>query len=215
MDTKLIRSMITVIATEEEMRKSIPSDADEAQYGYDEWRMEDWPLLNNMYLLVMVSIWHSIERDLVLLAARRGDPTSKIPFEEYKSCVTAIANTRQRLRRLKKELKLSAFSDWRALDALRLLANCYKHDPFNEPQDELLKALGLDRAACYASLNESPALCEAFCSALGLGAEAQYKDVAKAYLEIADRFIKEVRTKTPLRPHKARRVSFRAADLAR
>jgi hypothetical protein len=54
--------MLTVIATEEEMRKGIPSDEEELQFGYDEWLQEHWPFLNSMYLLVMVLIWHNVER---------------------------------------------------------------------------------------------------------------------------------------------------------
>src|SRR3990172_10058221 len=77
LDLDSIRSMLTVIAIDEDTRKSIPYDEEELQFGYDEWRQEHWPLVNNMYLLVMVAIWHSVERELVLMAARVGSPESK------------------------------------------------------------------------------------------------------------------------------------------
>src|SRR5437879_1381859 len=102
-----------------------------------------------MYLLVMVSTWYYVERELVRMAARVGDPASKIPFEEYKSEVTAMAEPSGQLRRLEERLNLSGYSDWNTLDALRLLANGYKHDPFNRPQQGLLKKLGLDTAVAY------------------------------------------------------------------
>lgn len=216
MNAGLIRSMLTVIALEEETRESIPANEEELQFGYDEWREEHLPFVNSMYLLVMVSIWHYVERELVRMAARVGDPVSKISFEDYKHAITKMGKPGQ-LKRLKGILRLSDYSEWNTLDVLRLLANSYKHDPFDKPKRELLEALHLhlDPKANYRELNQSPALCDAFCSFLGLGVEAQYKDVARSYVDIAETFLNAVRTNTPLRHRKGGRVSSSAAKAER
>jgi hypothetical protein len=206
----LLRSMITVIATEEDMRRSIPPDEAEAQLGYDEWREEHWPFLNDMYLLVMVAIWHATERALIRMAAQVGDPASKISADEYHAAVTTMAKPSKRTQRLVTALSLTKYPHWRKLDTLRLLANCYKHDPFKRPQEDLLKALGLDHTLNYAGLHESSKLCAGFCSLLKLGPETQYKHVASSYLDIAERFLKEVRARAPLRPLNAAKGTLRA-----
>src|SRR5262245_15715230 len=141
LNISLLRSMLTVIATEEDMRKSIPSDS------YDKWWEEHWPFVTSMYLLVMVSIWHYIERELVRMAARVGDPASTIPTDEYNNAATTMADPKGRWNRLEVSLRPKDYPDWSAVNALRLLSNCYKHDPFNKPQRGLLNALDLHHPA--------------------------------------------------------------------
>jgi hypothetical protein len=47
------------------------------------------------------------------------------------------------------------------METLRLLANCDKHNPSEEPEEQLLKHLALDESVPYAPLAESNSLREA------------------------------------------------------
>jgi len=105
-------------------------------------------------------------------------------------------------------LKLKSCEGERQIEALRLLANSYKHDPSKKPDEDLLKLLNLETGVTYAPLAESDGLREGLASFISLERDADYCDIAETFVTIVDRFIDDVQKKTQLS-----RVRWGAASL--
>jgi hypothetical protein len=112
----------------------------------DQQTFYDTPFVNELYLLVLLFIWHKIEKEIVNIAALSAErDDSPISRDDYRNEVVRLAKLRHEKR--KKELgELLPLDqhDWALLDLLRLLANSYKHDPFDKPSKNLLKRLRID-----------------------------------------------------------------------
>jgi len=89
---------------------------------------------------------------------------------------------------------------WDLLDVLRLLANSFKHDPFDKPSVVLLKRLGLPENMNYGSLAESGAVRFGLCKFLGIGDDAAFSEIVDAVRKFCDRILFMLQAGTPLRP---------------
>ncbi len=148
MNAKLIKSLIELSKTEElsreNARSSMSPDAADCQATF-----YDTPLTNELYLLVLLFMWHEIEKEILLLAALSGSQaTSPITRDEYRKEVVRLETLRPDKRKKELEKRLPALDQgaWDLLDVLRLLANSFKHDPFDKPSDVLLNR-NIQRAA--------------------------------------------------------------------
>jgi hypothetical protein len=97
---------------------------------------------------------------------------------------------------------------WDLLDVLRLLANSFKHDPFDKPSEVLLKRLGLPKNMNYGSLAESGAVRFGLGQFLGIGDDAEFSEIVDAVRKSCDRILFMLQAGTPLRRFESERVSL-------
>jgi hypothetical protein len=91
------------------------------------------------------------------------------------------------------KLNLTEFPEWRtSIETLRLLSNCYKHDPSGDPDEELLSHLKLDLTVKYASLPESRCFREGLAVSLGLDKGTDYCTIVDQFLTTANLFLAAV-----------------------
>jgi hypothetical protein len=184
-----------------------------ANYEYDEWLFVEAPFVHELCLMVLVAVRHEVERELVRIAAQVGE--REITVEEYRANLQREQMALLRKdgwQNLRDKLKLESDHTYECMEALRLLANSYKHSPFLEPKKELLKLLNLKTDVKYASLPESDGLREGLGCFIGLGKDAAFSDIAERFVDEAISFIDAVRRSTALSPIKSRPVSLDPKD---
>lgn len=217
MKTDLITSIIELIKSEEERRNdNLPRD--NPDLTCDQWIFDDLPILNGHYLLVLVLVWHEIEKELLRLAARADEnATIKISRQDYREEVKRLRGigNKKRWTTIEGRLHIKSFDDHEILDVLRLVVNCYKHDPSDRPDDELLKKLALDTGTPYAPLAESFAFQKALARFVGIDEDSGYSEIAKKFVLSSRQFLREVKMGASLRPFKRETVSFRPSDAER
>jgi hypothetical protein len=200
METAVFKEMIAVVRTEQQRR----ADAD---------RSTDEPFFNEHCLMLLVALWHQVERELVALAARAADDGKEISRERYQKNV----------HRLQEELRKSAKQGWKTIggrlshkscqeythmEVLRSLANSYKHHPSMKPNDELLKLLKKellkltkqDTGVNYGRLPDSWMLQQALAAFVGLDRCAAYCDIAEQLVDKASAFLEDVRSRAKVSP---------------
>jgi hypothetical protein len=161
--------------------------------------------------LVLLFIWHEIEKEIVLLAGMSGvcDPS---PFtrNEHRKEVERLCGLPFGKRRVEIEIRLPQIDrrSWDFLDVSRTLANCFKHDPFDKPDGRLLARLGLAENMNYATLSESGAIRFGLAEFLSLNPQAPFSEIVEAVQKSCDRILFMVRAGTPLRPLQQERVSL-------
>jgi hypothetical protein len=209
MNTDLIRSLVGLVEAEEQNRKnarsSMPVEAADYQATF-----RDTPLVNELYLLVLLFIWHEVEKEIVLIAALSSMvDNSPISRDDYSKEVDRLGSLdgKTRKRELKKLLPLDR-RQWDLLEVLRLLANSFKHDPFDKPNGILLKRLGLPENANYAPLSESGAVRFGLSKFLGIGDEATFSEIVNALRKSCDQILFVLRSGTRLRSFKHELVSL-------
>lgn len=215
METQIFEEMIAVVRDEQQRRSSLLTD-EEPDFAYDEWLFTDAPFVNELCLVLLVALWHEVERELVKLAAQAGHDGKEISGKEYEEEV-------QKLRKgkgwdwttINDSLKLKSCGQYKPVEALRFLANSYKHDPWNEPDVKLLQLLKLETGAKYAALPESPGLQEGLAAFMGLGKEAAYCDIVEGFLDVASGFIAEIRSHTKVSAVRRGPTSFNPDVCAR
>jgi hypothetical protein len=144
----------------------------------DVWLFTDEPFVNEMCLMVLVAIRHQVERELVFLAARANGVTTMDLGQYRQSVMTGRAGLIKKggWKELSAKLNLDSFAEWgKSMETLRLLANCLKHGPWQEPEEELLKHLRLPTVsqlqppfAGYMPLPESDAFREGLALSINL-----------------------------------------------
>jgi len=218
MKTGILKEVIAVIRAEQQRRASLLTDED-PNFAYDHWLFKDEPFVNELCLMLLVTLRHQVERELVRLAARAADEGEEISGQQYQEKVEQL---RKRLRKrggwneIKDRLKLeSCCEGYKSMEALRLLANSYKHDPSMEPDEDLLKLLKLETGVNYAPLPESDSLREAFAASIGLGKDTPYCDIAERFVDIARDFLVNLQSRTRLSRVKWGGVSLKPSDFAR
>ena len=177
----------------------------QGDYQYDQWLSVDAPFVHELYLMVLVAVRHEVERELVKIAACLGE--REITVEEYRANVqeeVKLLGKGEGWKRLAGKLKLETCDPHKHLEALRLLANSYKHSPFMQPKEKLLRLLELETDVNYASLPESDALREALGCFIGLGKDAAFSDIAERFVDEASSFLDAVRRNVTLSPIKVR-----------
>lgn len=240
MEMGIFKDVIAVVRAEAQRREGRLANQ-HPDAAYDQWLFVDAPFLNELCLMLLVTLRHQIERELVMLAARMADDKKKtISLAQYRRNV-------QRERKLLQKDKKNGWQNMYAklgvrssdgtkdivadLEALRHLANSYKHDPLGEPCAQLVALLNLpgwrelsrheprtslnrDSGVNYAALPESNLLREGLAVFIGLAKEADYCDIASKFVEIVSEFLDDLKSRTALMPFEGL-VSMNPEDFAR
>jgi hypothetical protein len=218
MDFETAKAMIDVISTERQRRSDRLRGRDPEFVG-DQWLFTDEPFASDMCLMVLVAVWHQVERELVWLAACATKDGKSIGREQYEKNIHRERKLYLRDRgRIIEKLALDEFPEWKSsMEALRLLANCFKHDPTQRPSTNLLKHLSLplkpsERLVVgYAPLSESSLFRGGLAVYLNLSKDADYCLIAKMFVDSADQFLKSVRQRTRLAqsvPCRVQRIEY-------
>lgn len=208
--------MATIAAERERRIKSLPTDVYAALTN---WSEVDDPFIAELVLLMLVAVFHQVERELVWLAAGTSNGGSPIEFDKYQQ---RAGEQRERWRNGKtrrkfiREFRLDSLEEWRTIEALRLLANCYKHDPGTKPSQELLRRLGMPLTpneplvTSYAALPESENFREGLAQWVGVDRQAHYCQIADRLLDRVDLFLADARRAMPrnVRPGRVAISSF-------
>jgi hypothetical protein len=220
-NTKILKELIAVIRIEQERRLSKLKDED-PNIAYDQWLFTDEPFLNELCLMLLVTLRHQIERELVGLAARADEGSEEISRQQFQEKVRQLRKTNRKGKNIgwdwmemSKRLKLEFYEKYKFIEALRLLSNSYKHDPSMEPDEELLNLLSLETGVNYAPLPESDALRKGFADFIGLKEDANYCDIANQFLEVASNFLVEVESQAKLSKVNWGAASLNPNDFAR
>jgi len=200
MDARFFKGVIAVITDEQERRALLLSDEDPNLVD-DQWLFRDLPFVNELCLMLLVALRHQVERELVGLAARASDDGKQITGQQYWA---RVRDVREQLRRrdgwkdMNAKLSLESCGGYESMEALRLLANSWKHDPSMGPDQKLLRLLKLKPEDTYAQLPESLALQKGLAVFVGLNNDATYCDIAGRLVDIADGFLVEVQNRNRL-----------------
>src|SRR5215469_16128627 len=150
MDSNLINTTVDLLKTTLRQRaeKAKELEHEDAGLAYERWKFYDLPFVNELCLMLLVAVWHQVEREVVNMAARVTQDGKMISREQF---LTNLREERERFRKHKtkkeviEKLELESFDEWRSsMKTLNTLANCYKHDPSKEPDKELISRLNLD-----------------------------------------------------------------------
>jgi len=211
MDARIIKAMIATVRGERQRRQQ-PLSGEDDDSARDRWMWFDEPFVNELCLVLLVALWHELERGLVRFAARSRDDGREIGGKRYKQNVReAQVDLRKGggWKRLAETLKIKSCPGYTKLEALQFLANSYKHDPWKDPSRELLQLLKLDANANYARLAESDALRGGLAVLIGLEAGADYCEIAERFVDIASDFISDVQKHVELSPIRWGPIPFR------
>lgn len=147
--------------------------------------------------MLLVTLGHQIERELLGLAARAGQDSEEISRQQYEENIKKFRKgIGWNWQEIRQRLKLKEEPE--SIIVLRFLSNCYKHDPSFLPDEELLNSLSLPTGVNYARLPESDDLREGLAKFIGLYGNADYCDIADKFIEIAADFLKEVESQANL-----------------
>lgn len=217
MNTKLIRALVEFVKTEEQSRatarESMPPEA-----AYDHAMFYDNPLTHELYFLVLLFMWHDIEKEIVLASARSGEQDSgPMSRDDFRKEVERLAGLSFDKRRIEIEKRLPTLdrTSWELLDLLRLVANSFKHDPFDKPNHRLLKHLSLAPNMNYATLAESGAVRYGLARLLGIGDDAPFAEIVEEIRKRCDRIVFMLHTGIHLRAFKDERVSLNPSTFER
>ena len=211
----ILKEMITVIRAEEQRRVSLLTDKD-PNFAYDQWVFKHEPFVNELCLMLLVTLRHQVERELIGLAARAADDGKEISVKQYQEKVKQLRKGKAwDWTEIKNRLKLESCEEYASVEALRLLANSYKHDPSMEPSEDLLKWLNIETGVNYAPLPESDSLREGFAAFIGLEKGTTYCDIVDRFVDIASDFLANVQSRTKLSRVKWGAASFKPSDFAR
>jgi hypothetical protein len=220
MDTHILKAMIAVIRTEQQRRTSL-LNVENPNFAYDQWLFTDEPFINELCLMFLVTLRHQVERKMVGLAARAVDDGKEISGQQYQEKVKQLRKTNPKgknigwdWKEINKRLKPKSCEKYKFTEALRLLANSYKHDPSMEPDEKLLRLLQLETGVNYAPLPESDSLRKGFADFIGLGKDADYCDIAERFVDIASDFLAKLKSRTKLSKVKWSAVSLNPNDFA-
>jgi hypothetical protein len=121
MNTKLIRSLVEFVKTEESNRAAA-RESMSPEAAYDHAIFYDNPLTNELYLLVLLFMWHDIEKEIVLTSARSGvHDSSPISRDDFRKEVERLGILSFEKRRIEIEKRLPTLDrpSWDLLDLLR------------------------------------------------------------------------------------------------
>lgn len=203
------RAFLDLVTAEARRREQLLSDA-EPDYAYDQWMFSDLPFLHDLSLLFLVAIRHHIERRLLYFAACATGHGNPIKRAEYDQRIRALLKMSPGKRWMEIDARLAASQcvRYQSIEALRLLANSYKHDPGLQPCHELIVHLGLDTNLTYAPLPESGELQKGLALLVGLPEKSGYADITEKFVEHAEEFLEGVRCRNQLSKVDWGKVSF-------
>jgi hypothetical protein len=221
------RAYLGVIKAEER-RRSERLDREDPNIAYDQWLFTDAPFIGDLCLVFLVALWHHVERQLLhfaACAADQGEPLAeRLTRDEYQERVKKLLKDEKRpwlglkWRVIEKRLGLplrlhfdgkTGYERERlcAMEALRSLANAYKHDPSRKPSGLLLDCLDLDKALTYAEMSESHELQRGLARILALSDDASHCEIAEGYVGHVEAFLQDVQNHCKLSTIKGMRVS--------
>jgi hypothetical protein len=213
-----MKEMIEVIRKEERRRAVLLSEED-PDFVRDRWLFIEEPFVNEMCLMLLLALRHLLEREMVSLAARALDNKAEISREEYEQEIENLRIERKSkridqwdMKKIEKRLNLKVQKGYKSIEALRLLVNCYKHDPSMVPDRRLLDWLEIQTGIKYAPLPESDSLREGLAVFIGLSKDATYCDIAERFLDIATEFLLSIESRTELSEVRGGRVSLNPKD---
>ena len=139
----ILKEMIAVIRAEQQRRASLLTE-ENSNFAYDQWLFTDEPFVNELCLMLLVTLRHQVERELVSLGARSGGEEAEINGQQYQEKVEQLRKGKGwDWKEIEDRLELKFCEGYEAMEALRFLANSYKHDPSMEPSEELMQLLNL------------------------------------------------------------------------
>jgi hypothetical protein len=171
----------------------------------DTWLFTDLPFIREFCILILIGIWHQVERELVWLAACAADTGEVVDAEEYRKLVSIerdLYRSRKTREAVLAKLGITTLPDWMLV--LKFIAECYKHDPAAWPDRRLLDILSLPTIPTerlvrwYASLPESSLIEDGLVRYLGLPKEANFCDIADEFLSRAEQYLAELRQRPSL-----------------
>ena len=203
MDWNVARQVLTVIAAERDRRREALEKEEIWDYAQDKWLFEELPFVNELCLTLIVAVWHQLEREVVHVAARATEDGQPINRQTYE----------QSVRRQRKEAKTKGIASllvrlgtespkW--METLRLLANCYKHEPDRRPSEALLTQIHLPLkpterlVVAYAPLAESRLFLNGLSASLGVEERYDYCNVASVFISRAEDFLIQVKASSAL-----------------
>lgn len=199
MDLADAKGYLSVIKAEERRRATLLRDED-PDFAYDQWLFTDAPFISELCLVFLVSLRHHVERRLLHFAACAADAGQPIKRADYEERVEELLYLRadKRWKEIEKRLDVAHCAHYATVEALRLLANAYKHDPKKQPNKELLTHLGLDLTLTYAQLPESKELQKALALIVGLAGDAEYCDITERFVERVQEFLNDLQARNAL-----------------
>jgi hypothetical protein len=199
MEVSDFKAFIALVTAEARRREELLKDV-HPDYAYDRWMFTDLPFLHDLSLLFLVAIRHHIERRLLYFAACATGHGNPIKRSEYDLRMQALLKMPlgKRWKEIDARLTPTQCARYKSIEALRLLANSYKHDPRNEPDKELIDYLGLDTKLTYAPLPESAELQKGLALLVGFPEKTGYADVTERFVEHAEEFLKDVQSRNLL-----------------
>ena len=210
MDTRILKDILAVIKAEQQRRASLLVDVD-PNLANDLWLFRGEPFVNELCLMLLVALNHQIEGELVRVAARATNDR-EISRDQYQKEVRKLARPGGR-ETINIRLKLESCTGHKSIQALRFLANSYKHHPSMEPNEKLLDWLNLEVGIPYAPLAESHALQEGLADFIGLGKDATFCDITEHFINIANGFLADVQKRTQM--SRVQQVPVSLVDFAR
>jgi hypothetical protein len=140
-------------------------------------------------------------------ALGHGNELQPIDFEAEQKTLLALPNNK-RWREIEKRLQVTQCVRYASVEALRLVANSYKHDPRLQPDIELIRHLGLDEKLIYAAIPESFELKKGLARVVGLPDDSLFVDITQRFVEHVAEFLKDLQAKSVLSPVALGKVSL-------
>lgn len=202
MDVRHAKAFVDLLIAEAKRRESLLPEDDGMGLAYDVWTFKDLPFLRDLSLLYLVALRHDIERRLLfyaVCATGHGRPIKRTTFVRRQRTLLKL-HVSKRWKEIDKRLNTSLATNYQSVEALRLLANSYKHEPRKEPGRELIKHLKLNQRLIYAELPESGELQKGLARLLGLHDTAGYAEILMEFTKRSDAFMEDIVANNKLSP---------------
>jgi hypothetical protein len=217
METAIFEEIIGLIKREKQRREWLLKGKD-PDFAQDQWLFTDAPFVNELYLMLLITLRHQVERELVCLAARAVDDEPEISHITYLERLEQLRNEVRKPKnwdkKIEERLNLQSFREYLCIEILRLLSNSYKHNQFMEPDIYLLAQISLDSKINYASLPESDAFRKGLAEFIGLEKDADYCEITFRFVDIACKFLTKVEMLPGLSRVRPGTVSLNPKDFA-
>jgi hypothetical protein len=192
METAIFKEMIGLISREKQRREWLLKGKD-PDFAHDQWLFTDAPFVNELYLMLLLTLWHQFERELFNLTARVADDRKEINHQQHQEKVHQLQKGKGHVwDKIKNWVQTKSCKGYKSMETLRLLANSYKHDQSMKPSKKLLKWLKLKTDVNYAPLAESGAFRKGLAEFIGLEKDADYCEITSRFVDITCEFLTKV-----------------------
>jgi hypothetical protein len=100
MDTSVAKQMINAIRQEQQRRarSAVQLASEDPNLAGEQWVFTDGPFINELCLMLLVAVWHQVEREVIWLAAAVTDDGKQISRDQYlKNAQEAQNNSRKKI----------------------------------------------------------------------------------------------------------------------